>query len=99
MVEVTNHDKHLRDTLIEHWDDLQEEAIDELLATHRQQAAKAGRDAGIIEGRRQAFYEAVKALEAIEIPEDGLGDKIEAWLKAIRIGATAILALMEEEKV
>jgi len=35
-----------------------------------------------------------KALESIEVPPDGLGDKIEAWLKAINIGATSIRASM-----
>lgn len=44
MVEVTIHDKNLRDALIDHWEDLPEEAIDELLATHRIEAAKAERD-------------------------------------------------------
>jgi 3-hydroxyacyl-CoA dehydrogenase len=44
MVEVTVHDKNLRDALIDHWEDLSEEAIDELLATHRIEAAKAERN-------------------------------------------------------
>lgn len=44
MVEVTVHDKNLRDVLIDHWEDLSEEAIDELLATHRIEAAKAERN-------------------------------------------------------
>ncbi len=60
--------------------------------------ALAQADPDAVHAYNRGLEDAALSLLAIEIPEDGLGDKIEAWLKAIRIGAEAIRARKVDAK-